>query len=340
MRDSSGEVWVWLETVDGRAVNVGLELLTPGCRIAGALGVGLTVVILGHNAESAVKAVKAHGADKIILVDDAAFAQYSTEIYTAAMHSLVQKHKPNTILFGATCNGRDLAPRLAARLKTGLTADCTGLDVDSDTGIVQWIRPAFSGKLMAIIECPKAHPQMGTVRPGVFKKLTCDTERHSDIILENASELRLPQPCARLIKRLEEDFNERILLEEAEIIVAGGRGLGRSENFKLLRDLAQTLGASVAASRAAVDAGWISRAYQVGQTGRAVSPKLYIACGISGAVQHLAGISNAKTVIAINNDPDSPIFAMADYGIVGDLREIIPALINEIRFRFDFTPNA
>ena len=322
-------IWVWIETLNGKALDASLELLNPGRRIADTLGAKLAAVVLGHNAEQAAQTAAAYGADQVILVDDAALAAYNAETYTAAMHSLVQKYGPDTVLFGATSNGRDFAPRVAARLQTGLTADCTGLDTDPETGIIQWTRPAFGGSLMAVIECPKTRPQMGTVRPGIFACPGYKPERTAEVIRESVS--LLPTPRARIIESLGEVADDKASLEDAENIIAGGRGLGKAENFALLYELAQALGAGVAASRGAVDAGWISRAHQVGQTGKTVRPKLYIACGISGAAQHMAGISGAGTIVAVNSDPEAPIFRFADYGVVGDLRVVLPALADEIR---------
>jgi electron transfer flavoprotein alpha subunit len=233
------------------------------------------------------------------------------------------------VLYGATNNGRDLGPRVACKLETGLTADCTALDIDEETGLLMSTRPTFGGNLMATIACPDHRPQMSTVRPGVFKKPALDESRTGEIITE---ELHLDpaQQRVKLVERIKE-VAQAVNLEEAEIIVAGGRGLKEKENFKLVEELAQVLGGTVGASRAAVDADWIPHAHQVGQTGKTVAPKLYIAIGISGAIQHLAGMSGSKTVIAINKDADAPIFGVADYGIVGDLFEVVPAMIEEIK---------
>ena len=222
-----------------------------------------------------------------------------------------------------------MGPRLSCRLGTGLTADCTDLSVEEETGNIIWTRPAFGGNLMANILCPGTRPQMGTVRPGVFKKGQKDPEHHAEVIREHI----VPDPArvrTALLERIKE-VAEAVNLEEAEVIVSGGRGLGKAENFKLIQELADVLGGVVGASRAAVDAGWIPHAHQVGQTGKTVAPKLYIACGISGAIQHLAGMSGSDTIIAINKDADAPIFEAADYGIVGDLFEVIPALIQAIK---------
>ena len=323
--------WVWIETYNCAARSVGLELLGPGRKMADAIGHKLAAVIIGHNLEAAVKSAVAYGADQVILVDDERFMQYNTEVFTDAMYQLVERYKPDTVLFGATSTGRDFAPRIAGRLKTGLTADCTGLDIIAETGNVQWTRPAFGGNLMAVIECPNTRPQMGTVRPGVFKKGVPDENRTAEVIREKVQVSA--EGRARLIERIEDAAEVMVNLEEAEIIVSGGRGLGKPENFALVRALADALGGTVGSSRAAVDAGWISHAHQVGQTGKTVGPKLYIACGISGAIQHLAGMSGSDTIVAINKDPDAPIFGVAHYGIVGNLLEVLPVLTASVKRR-------
>lgn len=323
------DIWVWIETYKGAARNVGLELLAPGRIMADTVGQDLVAVIIGANAGQAVNSAGAYGADRVILLEDAYYAEYNTEVYTDALERLIEIYKPDTILFGATSTGRDLAPRIASRVETGLTADCTELSIDPDTGNVQWTRPAFGGNLMAVIECPRTRPQMGTVRPGVFKKAAFNADNGAELVradIEKPSQSR-----TRIIDRLADAADEMVNLEEADIIVSGGRGLGKPENFALVKALAEALGGAVGSSRAAVDAGWISHAYQVGQTGKTVGPKLYVACGISGAIQHLAGMSGSDTIVAINKDPDAPIFGVADYGIVGNLLEVLPALTEEVK---------
>jgi electron transfer flavoprotein alpha subunit len=277
-----------------------------------------------------VKSTVAYGADTVISVEGQEYARYTTDAYAKAFYTLVEKYGPTSILIGATNNGRDLGPRLSCRLRTGLTADCTSLAIDEESGNVAWTRPAFGGNLMATILCPDHRPQIGTVRPGVFKKGAPDEARTAEIIKEEIhvapEEIR-----TELLELIREAAGELVDLEGAEIIVSGGRGVGGPEGFKPIRELAEVLGATVGASRAAVDAGWISHAHQVGQTGKTVGPKLYIACGISGAIQHLAGMSSAKTIIAINKDETAPIFNIADYGVVGNLFEILPILTGEIK---------
>jgi electron transfer flavoprotein alpha subunit len=322
-------IWVWIETSEGAARNVGLELLNPGRRLANTVKESLVAVVIGSNTESAVKSAVSYGADQVIVADHESFSEYNTEMYTDVMRQLIERYKPGTVLFGASSTGRDFAPRIACRTKTGLTADCTGLDIDADTTNMQWTRPAFGGNLMAVIECPNTRPQMGTVRPGVFKKAPPKDDRKAEII---KAEIKIPTPGrAKMVKRFAEVAEGLVNLEEAEIIVSGGRGLGKPENFALIRALADALGGAVGSSRAAVDAGWISHAHQVGQTGKTVGPKVYIACGISGAIQHLAGMSGSDRIVAINKDPDAPIFGVADYGIVGNLLEVVPALTEEVK---------
>ena len=323
------DLWVFIEAKNGKIKPVSLELLTPGRKLADSLGERLCAVVLAENCAEICQVLEKYGVDKIYTVENPSYADYRTEPYTNALYKLVEKYKPSVILIGATNNGRDVGPRLACRLKTGLTADCTGLDVDGDTGNVAWTRPAFGGNLMATIMCPDTRPQIGTVRPGVFKKKADGREKKPEII-------RFAEPIdtaarTKKILSVKEAGQELVNIEEAEIIVSGGRGLGKAENFSYIRELAEVLGGAVGASRAAVDAGWIPHVHQVGQTGKTVGPKLYIACGISGAIQHLAGISGADKVIAVNKDPKAPIFAYADYGIVGNLFDVIPALIAEYK---------
>jgi len=329
--EETKSLWVYVETKeDGRAKNVGLELLNPGRRLANKSGDTLCAVVIGCNVNAAVETVIAYGAEKIYVVNAPEYRQFTTDAYTNAMYTLVQKYKPSKILVGATPDGRDFAPRLACRLRTGLTADCTALDVNTETGDVEWTRPAFGGNLMATILCPHNRPQIGTVRPGVFKKLLPDEGHTAEVIHE---EIPVAPNSIRteILRTVTETVETQVELESAQIIVSGGRGMGYPENFKILQELADVLGGTVGASRAAVDAGWISHPHQVGQTGKTVGPKIYFACGISGAIQHLAGMSSSDMVIAINKDPTAPIFRIADYSIVGDLHEIVPALTAEFR---------
>ena len=330
MEAMTKDLWVFVETnEDGTAKNVGIELLTPGRELATKQGGKLCAVVIGSNVDEAVKAVNEHGADVIYVIDAPEYKSYTTDAYAIALTTVVEKYGPTSLLIGATNNGRDLGPRVSCRLGTGLTADCTQLDIDEESGNVAWTRPAFGGNLMARILCPTHRPQMGTVRPGVFKK--CDpVEGKAEIVKED---IRVPESeiRTRVIELIREMDAENVDLEGADIIVSGGRGVGGPEGFKPIKELADALGATVGASRAAVDSGWIAHAHQVGQTGKTVGPKLYIACGISGAIQHLAGMSGSDVIVAINKDPDAPIFDVADYGVVGNLFEVLPVLTEEIK---------
>lgn len=317
-------MWVFIETECGKAKNVGYELINAAKPLAEKKGCELVAVVLGKDVESVAKDAICYGADSAILVDGPEFEYYTTDAASNALVALIEKYKPETLIIGATNNGRDMGPRVSCRIQTGLTADCTGIDIDEETGNMAWTRPTFGGNLMATIMCPDHRPQMGTVRPGVFKKGRYDESRSGEIIREK---IHVPQEEIRtsLVKRVQE-VAEAVNLEEAEIIVSGGRGVGSQENFKILEELAEVLGATVGCSRAVVDAGWMPHVHQVGQSGKTVAPKLYFAIGISGAIQHIAGISGADTVVAVNKDPDAPIFDVADYSIVGNLNEIVPAL--------------
>ena len=323
-------VWVFIEVVRGKIKGVSLELLGQGRKMADDLGEKLVAIIPGNEIEDFAKMAIHYGADEAIVVDQKELKDYSTDGYTKAMCTLIKKYNPAVLLIGATNNGRDLGPRVSSRMQTGLTADCTELGVDSETRLVKWTRPAFGGNLMATILCPDHRPQIGTVRPGVFKKPEEDTGRKGEIIHETV-EFGSDEIRTRIVEVITEAGGADVNLEEAEIIVSGGRGVGGPEGFEVLKELADEIGAQIGASRAAVDSGWISSLHQVGQTGKSVGPKIYIACGISGAIQHVAGMSSSDVIIAINKDPDAPIFNIADYGIVGDLFEIIPELTKRIR---------
>lgn len=330
MEAKTKDLWVFIETnTDGSAKNVGIELLTPGKEMAAKQGGVLTAIVIGHHTEAAVKSALEHNSDKIIVVEGEEYAHYSTDAYAAALCTLVDKYGPTSMLIGATNNGRDLGPRVSCRLKTGLTADCTALDIDEETGNVAWTRPAFGGNLMATILCPNNRPQIGTVRPGVFKK--SETSVGNAEIIREDIHIDKKDIRTQVIELIRDMENETVDLEGAEIIVSGGRGVGSAEGFAPIRELAAVLGATVGASRAAVDSGWIPHSHQVGQTGKTVGPKLYIACGISGAIQHRAGMSSSECIIAINKDSDAPIFDVADYGLVGDLFEVLPVLTEEIK---------
>lgn len=329
LKDYKG-VWVFAEQRDGEIQSVTLELLGEGRKLAEVLRVELCAVLLGDlSIEGKTKELIAHGADKVYLITHETLLRYSTASYASAIASLIEKYKPEIVLIGATTIGRDLASRIAARIKTGLTADCTGLSIDPDKKILKQTRPAFGGNIMATIICENHRPQMATVRHKVMKRAVCDRARMGEVIKGelNSDNKDLVVKIVEVIR----DTTVKVNLAEAEIIVSGGRGLGDPKNFKLIEELAVVLGGAVGASRATVDAGWISSHHQVGQTGKTVCPKLYIACGISGAVQHLAGMSSSDTIVAINKDSDAPIFKVATYGIVGDLFEVVPALTKKLK---------
>lgn len=322
-------IWVFVETECGKAKSVGYELINVARPLADEKGCQLVAVVIGKGVEQAAVDAIRYGADSAIIVDGDEYEYYTTDAFAKAVVTLVEKYKPETLMIGATNNGRDLGPRVSCRLRTGLTADCTKIGIDEDTGNVAWTRPTFGGNLMATIMCPENRPQMGTVRPGVFKKGAYDESRTGEIVKEEVhvapEEIR-----TKLIERVNE-VAEAVNLEEAEIIVAGGRGIGSADNFKMLEELAEVLGGKVGCSRPVVEAGWMPQVRQVGQSGKTVSPKLYFAIGISGAIQHLTGIAGADTVVAINKDPDAPIFDVADYGIVGNFSEVVPAMIEAFR---------
>lgn len=321
-------VWVFAEQREGQLQKVSLELLGEGRRAADKLGVKLTALLLGSNIEGLADTLAKHGADEVLVADDARLEHYTTEGYTKVICDLANERKPGILFVGATFIGRDLGPRIAARLSTGLTADCTSIDVEVETGDLLATRPAFGGNLMATIACPDNRPQMATVRPGVFATVTSDG---ANTKIEKV-EVKLADSDIRTkVLEIIKSKKEIIDIAEADFIVSGGRGVGSKENFALLQDLADALGGTVAGSRAAVENGWIEPGYQVGQTGKTVRPQIYIACGISGAIQHVAGMQDAEMIIAVNRDADAPIMKIADYGIVGDVVKVVPELINQVK---------
>lgn len=323
-------VWVFAEQREGKIESVAYELLGEGRKLAKDLNTDLSAILCGGEAiEEEVAHLFSYGADKVYLMHHDELKDYKSLPYTRAIAELIEKYKPEVFLLGATTMGRDLAARLAIRVGAGLTADCTGLDIDPEKKILRQTRPAFGGNIMATIISPNNRPQMSTVRPKVFKKPEKQDGKKGELIkfspVINAEDL-----VVRLLQIIK-DESVKVNLAEAEIIVSGGRGLGDSKNFTLIEELAKVLGGAVGASRATVDAGWISAHHQVGQTGKTVSPKLYIACGISGKIQHLAGMQSSDIIIAINKDPDAPIFKVATYGIVGDLFEYVPLLTRKLQ---------
>jgi len=326
---SYGEVWIFVEHFHGRPIQVPWELLGEGKRLANIYGTKLGALVIGHNVGHLAKEAFVHGADKVYLVEDARLEDYRTQPYAVAMEEVVRKFKPEALLVGGTVRGRDLAGSAATFLETGLIADCTGLDVDLETGTFMGTRPDYGGNLMSTIICPKQRPTMASVRPRVMKSLPVDDGRDGEIVRVDPN--LKPNDLNTEVTEFVPIERFGIRLEDAQIIVSGGRGLGSAKNLALVEDLANVLHAQVGASRAAVRAGWIGPDHQVGQTGFTVRPRLYIAVGISGAIQHIVGIMNADYIVAINRDPEAPIFKMANFGVVGDLFKIVPALIDELK---------
>ena len=322
-------VWVFAEQRHGHLAPVALELLGEARRLAAALGVGVAAVLLGDTVEHLAPTLLAAGADKVYVAENPQLTDFVEGPYTAALVAIARIYQPEIILAGATYAGRAFIPQVAAGLKTGLTADCTAFAIDTEKRLLQQTRPAFGGNIMATIITPRTFPQMATARPGVFKPLAAPHSQEGQIIrVELAS---FPSSGTSHFVRTVEEIKERLPLSEAEVIVAGGRGLKEAKHFRLLEELADLLGGAVGATRAAVDAGWIPYAHQIGQTGKTVSPKLYFAVGISGAAQHMVGMQGSDFIVAINRDPEAPIFKVANIGLVGDLFEILPALIQEIK---------
>ncbi|MER3543908.1 MAG: electron transfer flavoprotein subunit alpha [Chloroflexota bacterium] len=329
---STNDVWVWVEQFRGRAAIPSWEALGQARRLADQLGAQAVACVFGHNVESIAQESIAHGADKVFLADDATLAEFRVEPYAALLTRLAQAHQPGIILAAATTRGRDTLGAVSADLEAGLMADAIGLDLENGTLVVT--RPVYAGKLIAKVMCPERRPQMATLRPRAFPRPQADPARTGEIVTVPPA-LNEDQIASKVVDFLAEEG--KVSLADASIIVSGGRGVGGPEGFKPLFELAEVLGAAVGASRAAVDAGWIPYAHQVGQTGRTVSPDLYIACGISGAIQHQAGMRTAKVIVAINKDPEAPIFKLARYGIVGDLFKVVPALTQEFKRRLGKT---
>lgn len=321
-------VWVFAEQTDGQPRNVAFELLGEANRLATARGATVSAVLFGHNLAAATQQLIHYGAEQVLAADHPALAQYNDELYAELFTRLIKEHRPEIVLIGASSYGRSLAPRVACRLNTGLTADCTILSIDPGTGLLLQTRPAFGGNLMATIVCPHHRPQMATVRPRVMQALQPDHNRQGLVIPVNYL------PPQTLHTRVLEVFRAdagSANLADAEVVVAVGKGIGSAANLPTFEQLAAALGGVVGATRPVVDAGWVQYSQQIGQTGKTVAPRLYVACGISGAVQHLAGMSSAETIVAINKDPEAPIFQLAHFGIVGDVLEVVPALLKELK---------
>ncbi len=334
-----GEVWVFVEQEDGALADVTLELCGKARELADKLGVKVGAVLLGYNVVSLASTLYAYGADKVYVVNDKNLARFTSAPYAYVINEMINKYEPQIVLYGASPIGRDVAPRIASMTRSGLTADCTDLQIsdvvdpktkETRKNLLLQIRPAFGGNIVATIINPEQWPQMATVREGVFPKKDADEKRVGEVVSE-----KVEIPAELLVVEVIERFVEekKVDLKGARIVVAGGGGVGSKENFKMIFDLANALGGAVGASRAAVDGGYVDRDYQVGQTGTTVRPALYIAIGISGAVQHRVGMQESAKIIAINNDPTAPIFSIAHYSIVGDLNEIVPMLIKAAKER-------
>jgi electron transfer flavoprotein alpha subunit len=333
-----GEVWVYAEEDWDELKEIGIELLSKGRELANGLDVQLCSILIGSKVKKHADILFEYGTDKVYVCDKPALEHYDTVKYAKVIEDLVEKYKPEIVLYGASSQGRDLAPRVASKLRVGLTADCTDLQIgdykhtdgNQYKNILYQIRPAFGGNIIATIVSPKHRPQMATVREGVMPIPPRKDGRKGEVVILDPS-LQNLKNVTQILKR--EKTEKRVNLKGAQIIVSGGYGVGSKDGFNSVRELAAVLGAEVGASRAAVDAGFIEKDHQVGQTGTTVRPKLYIACGISGSVQHRAGMDQSAKIVAINNDPDAPIFSIAHYGIIGDLREVIPKIIEDIKKR-------
>lgn len=322
-------IWVFIEQKNGKIQSVAYELLGKAGELAKELDCQVSGVLIGNSLDDQLDELIWHGADNIYLVEAPEIANFQDEPYTNILVELIRKYKPEILLCGATAIGRSLIARVAVKIKTGLTADCTGLDIDPQKKILLQTRPAFGGNIMATIISPDYRPQMATVRHKVMQPQPPDKRRKGKIIREGFDSA-IYTSRTKLLDIVEE-IESLVNLAEADIIVSGGRGMGGAQNFKLLEELAHVLGAAVGSSRAAVDSGWTPYSHQVGQTGRTVAPKIYVACGISGQIQHIVGMSSSKIIVAINKDPDAPIFKYATYGVVGDLFQVVPALTKRFK---------
>lgn len=321
-------VCVFAEQREGVMQKVSLEILGEGKKLADKLGTKLIALVLGHEIQGMGKILGEHGADEVLVIDNPLLKDYTTDGYTTAICEVLNDIKPGIFFIGATFIGRDLGPRVAARLSTGLTADCTSLDVDVENGDLLATRPAFGGNLMATIACPDHRPQMATIRPGVFSKLPADNNGYT--VSNIQVNLKDSDIRTKIVKIVKENKNIKDI-SEARVLVAGGRGVESKENFDMLKALADEFGGSIAASRAAIEKGWVDKDYQVGQTGKTVRPNIYIACGISGAIQHVAGMQDSDLIIAINKDETAPIMKVADYAIVGEVSKVIPEFISQLK---------
>lgn len=322
------DIWVIGEQREGKIHPVTIELIGEAKKLASEIGKKVIVVVAGYEIEEEVKKLLNYGVDKVLYIKSPLLKTFSTDGYAISISNLILERRPEIVLVGATSIGRDIGPRIAAKIGTGLVADCTKLDIDPTDGKILQTRPAFGGNLMATIICPINRPQMATVRPGVMQK-AAHIDNPTGVVEEITPNLTEADIIAKVIE-IVKSGKKRVNLIDAKIVVSGGRGVKGPEGFELIKALADALGGEVGSSRACVDAGWIDSMHQVGQTGTTVRPEIYFACGISGAIQHLAGMSESKYIVAINTDPTAPIFKVCDFGIVGDLKEVIPAMIEEI----------
>lgn len=328
LQDYKG-IFVFTQQVDCQITGVSFELIGKAKQLAEDLGTDVTAVVLGSGIRILADELAAYGADRVIIVEDPKLKDYTTEPYTHAMHHVIEQYKPEIILYGATAIGRDLAPRVSARVHTGLTADCTKLEIDPDTKNLRMTRPAFGGNIMATILCPDKRPQMATVRPGVMQKQEKVADAKAIVEYFNP-DFEMNHKYVEVMEIIKK-VSDKVDIMDAKILVSGGRGVGSKENFKFLEDFAAVMDGAVSCSRACVDAGWTEKDQQVGQTGKTVRPNVYFAIGISGAIQHLAGMEESEIIIAINKDESAPIFDVADYGIVGDLNKILPILTEKMK---------
>ncbi len=324
----SKDIYVIAETNDGKIQKVSFELIGKAKELADDLNQKVIAVLLGHNIKEKSQSLIDGGADEVIFIDDEMLKDYVTEPYTKAVSNIIKANDPEIVLFGASSIGRDLAPRVSARIYTGLTADCTGLEIDSESKLLMMTRPAFGGNIMATIVCENHRPQMATVRPGVMTALE-KKESGKGVIKEFPIEFKKEDMNIK-IREILKRSKKTVDITEANVLVSGGRGLGDKKGFDKLKKLSEVLGGEISSSRANVDEGWIEKDYQVGQTGKTVRPDLYIATGISGAIQHLAGMEESEFIIAINKDKEAPIFEISDLGIVGNLHDIVPKLTEKI----------
>jgi electron transfer flavoprotein alpha subunit len=321
-------VWVVAEHQNGELHSVSFELLGAGRRLADKLKVELAAVLIGYQLQEGAKKLIGHGADRVYLAEHPELVHFNDESYAKVLTELIKEKKPEILLAGATAMGRSFIPRVAVAVETGLTADCTGLDIGDD-GLLYQTRPAFGGNVMATILCPRRRPQMATVRPRVMKKVDFDKERQGVV------EPFAPSPDAlnsrvKVLETVTQD-QDTVRITEADVIITGGRGLQKAVNFKIIEEVALLLNGAVGATRSVVDEGWLPHSHQVGQTGKTVSPKLYMACGVSGAIQHVVGMQGSEIIVAVNKDPSAPIFDVVNYGVVADLFEFVPALVKKIK---------